>query len=415
MGIGYYQSELRDLRGNALLNAVVAVFNVGTTTPATIFSNAAGTTPMTASPLPAAAGLLLPGKDVAGNIAFFADDSVEYDVRVTDASGVSTFRARLDPAPVAPGTFPEATAENAGIEAGEWSLRFRATDLQGGSVGLKLRRPTSANALTVTWSTGADDASAPPSWETGLDAGTDDLVLAYSPTGAAHEIGDVIRLRKGGHLDLARSAGRPGLGARLRISADNQEPATLTTLVEHALGAGTPGTVLNFATYYDGATLKFSIGRDGSMNATGLSVLGAGVQTNRVIGGNDAANIVQGTGYPLYTGADKGAFVVRAGALADVLNGLAFQLSGGQKWRWTAGIVNEAVAGAALRSDTTNTNVLVFDGGAGAGTMDVRANVAFEGTTLGFYSTAPVAKPTGVAVTAEGIHAALVTLGLIAA
>lgn len=36
-----------------------------------------------------------------------------------------------------------------------------------------------------------------------------------------------------------------------------------------------------------------------------------------------------------------------------------------------------------------------------------------DGTLAGFFSTAPVAKPTGVAVDAAGIHAALVTLGLI--
>lgn len=34
---------------------------------------------------------------------------------------------------------------------------------------------------------------------------------------------------------------------------------------------------------------------------------------------------------------------------------------------------------------------------------------------MGFFGTAPIAKPTGVAVTAAGIHAALVSLGLIAA
>lgn len=34
---------------------------------------------------------------------------------------------------------------------------------------------------------------------------------------------------------------------------------------------------------------------------------------------------------------------------------------------------------------------------------------------VGFYGTAPIAKQTGVLVTAAGIHAALVNLGLIAA
>ncbi len=94
MAIGYYQGEVRDLRGNALVNAVVDVFEAGTVTPATLFSNEAGTTPLTSSPLAASAGLALPGKDVAGNVTFFADDAIEYDVRVTDPSGVATFRAR---------------------------------------------------------------------------------------------------------------------------------------------------------------------------------------------------------------------------------------------------------------------------------------------------------------------------------
>lgn len=40
------------------------------------------------------------------------------------------------------------------------------------------------------------------------------------------------------------------------------------------------------------------------------------------------------------------------------------------------------------------------------------ANVKFV-NNVGFYNTAPVAQPTSVAVTAAGIHAALVTLGLI--
>ncbi len=41
--------------------------------------------------------------------------------------------------------------------------------------------------------------------------------------------------------------------------------------------------------------------------------------------------------------------------------------------------------------------------------------LSIETANLGFYSTVPVAKQTGVAVTADGIHAALVNLGLIAA
>ena len=56
---------------------------------------------------------------------------------------------------------------------------------------------------------------------------------------------------------------------------------------------------------------------------------------------------------------------------------------------------------------TVSTPVVQFVG------QDVQ--VASEAGTVAFYGTAPIAKQTGVAVTAAGIHAALVALGLIAA
>jgi hypothetical protein len=40
--------------------------------------------------------------------------------------------------------------------------------------------------------------------------------------------------------------------------------------------------------------------------------------------------------------------------------------------------------------------------------------VQVDNTGVGFFGAAPTAKPTGVAVTAAGVHAALVSLGLIA-
>jgi len=41
--------------------------------------------------------------------------------------------------------------------------------------------------------------------------------------------------------------------------------------------------------------------------------------------------------------------------------------------------------------------------------------ISKSGGTVGFYGTTPIAKQTGVAVSAAGVHAALVALGLIAA
>ena len=67
---------------------------------------------------------------------------------------------------------------------------------------------------------------------------------------------------------------------------------------------------------------------------------------------------------------------------------------------------------------TPDGNVLIgtfTDGMTNGGSVAIAKDLAHRGTKAGFYNTAPAAKPTGVAVTAAGIHAALVTLGLIAA
>ena len=47
--------------------------------------------------------------------------------------------------------------------------------------------------------------------------------------------------------------------------------------------------------------------------------------------------------------------------------------------------------------------------------MTIGGNLTHTGIGAGFFNTTPILKPTGVAVTAAGIHAALVSLGLIGA
>lgn len=47
--------------------------------------------------------------------------------------------------------------------------------------------------------------------------------------------------------------------------------------------------------------------------------------------------------------------------------------------------------------------------------LRITDNLEHDGASLGFYGTGPVAQPTGVAVTAQGIHDALVAIGLITA
>lgn len=66
------------------------------------------------------------------------------------------------------------------------------------------------------------------------------------------------------------------------------------------------------------------------------------------------------------------------------------------------------------------TGAATFDGAVTLGNADadptnILGALNHDGTTVGFYGTAPIAKQTGVAVTAGGIHAALVALGLIGA
>ena len=49
------------------------------------------------------------------------------------------------------------------------------------------------------------------------------------------------------------------------------------------------------------------------------------------------------------------------------------------------------------------------------GDLELDGALNHDGTTVGFYGTTPTTQLTGVAVSSAGIHAALVTLGLITA
>lgn len=97
----------------------------------------------------------------------------------------------------------------------------------------------------------------------------------------------------------------------------------------------------------------------------------------------------------------------------DATDGLAVNVAGGPLVL-AAGRGTGTAAGGAVKlqvapaggasNNTKNTLVTV-----------VEAGVSTTAPTLGFFAATPVVKPTGVAVTAGGIHAALVSLGLIAA
>jgi len=75
---------------------------------------------------------------------------------------------------------------------------------------------------------------------------------------------------------------------------------------------------------------------------------------------------------------------------------------------------NVSIASTAASSSSL-TGALQVAGGIGVAGASYFGGAVTVGGNVGFYNNAPVAKPTGVAVTAAAIHAALVTLNLISA
>lgn len=68
--------------------------------------------------------------------------------------------------------------------------------------------------------------------------------------------------------------------------------------------------------------------------------------------------------------------------------------------------------------DTAGGNWTLYDSSGNSlivNTADKRVRIGNSDSYIGFYGTAPIVQQTGVAVTAGGIHAALVNLGLITA
>lgn len=72
-----------------------------------------------------------------------------------------------------------------------------------------------------------------------------------------------------------------------------------------------------------------------------------------------------------------------------------------------------AAGDVVIRQDTAGSR-LILQAGNDAGAIIIGGGTA-AAQRIGFFNTTPAARPTGVAVTAAGIHAALVTLGLITA
>lgn len=191
-------------------------------------------------------------------------------------------------------------------------------------------------------------------------------------------------------------------------------------------GSGTvgPGTVNQIAKFTGATTVDDSIISDdgsvatvtGALVTTGTAKLAGGetyVVSNAISGQystdtDDAQLRLNFHGYQdgvtrfrdtvIYNG--KGSALVTVDGSASNVNLAAnLNVNGGN-----VTILSGALVTIGSATSFTNGNAVTM-----SGPLD------HDGTTVGFYGTAPIAKQTGVAVTAAAIHAALVALGLISA
>jgi hypothetical protein len=93
--------------------------------------------------------------------------------------------------------------------------------------------------------------------------------------------------------------------------------------------------------------------------------------------------------------------------------GLAFNLQSSTTASQSAACIQALWNDATHASRKADLVLTAYDSGGEREGLRIRGDGS--GPALGFFGTAPAARPTGVAVSAAGIHAALVTLGLITA
>lgn len=158
----------------------------------------------------------------------------------------------------------------------------------------------------------------------------------------------------------------------------------------------------------------------GSLGPTGLGITPLAGQSASLTlgwkaGGQNFIQIANSTNGFLLQPASAGSatWEVWATTKAFIFTATQFQASGSI---WVGAVASGGYkAWNAARSNQADW--LSNDGADGlvVGSTSVWTGTKITGLKLGFFSTAPITKPTGVTVDAAGIHAALVSLGLIAA
>ena len=237
------------------------------------------------------------------------------------------------------------------------------------------------------------------------DASGRNGALVFS-TGASATATGVGRFTSTGNLLIGGTTDITGSGG-LKVFGTTAASSTTTGALQVAGGVGVAG-----ASYFGGAITSSSYIRTSGTYGFQIGEL-SGHQ--RIIYGNVADT------FQLLTAAN-GAASLSAGAAtfggavttgALTVSSANLILSAGYELRFGAGgadrIYQSASSGGTLVFDTGSVTRFTLNSTAAtfSGAVTIGGNV-------GFYNASPVAKPAGVAVTAAAIHAALVTLNLIA-
>ena len=183
-------------------------------------------------------------------------------------------------------------------------------------------------------------------------------------------------------------------------SATNGNGGSFLFTPGNALGTGTGG----------GVTFNTGNGRSGGN-------LGFTAANGTVFGGNVTFNSGNGDG-PTGVG---GSFFLTAGLGSTTASGGSFEMTAGAAATSGAGGNFTMLAGASVSGAGGEVTIASGFGipngsvylGADSGTVIQITQDATPNLQLGFFGATPVAQPTAVPVTAAGIHAALVSLGLI--
>ena len=205
------------------------------------------------------------------------------------------------------------------------------------------------------------------------------------------EVGDGLHAQ----ILLTNTAGAVFIGNRF---TDQEGAPKASYVVEFS---GTTGGVTWIGNYVEGDAYTTAITNvESNLIAEAVNLLASGyLETGSILASSGAANI------DLKPGTAR----VRALRAMYVASGVNFT----DVYPGTTGNPSRIVA-----HGETNTSVSVEGFGTGGVLLKDgggTTKIALNTTGVGFYGTSPVAKPTGVTVDAAGIHAALVTLGLIAA